>query len=87
MSAGIYTTASPLQRNGLFPSRHSSSVTQLRHYPLCPLLVPEPAGSGFECQPGPVPMSWVSAPPVRRGFVPRCSFLLFQPRWQQHPRW
>ena len=29
MNAGIYTTASPLQRNGLFPSRHSSSIIQL----------------------------------------------------------
>lgn len=30
MNSGFYTTASPLQRDGLFPSKHSSSVIQLR---------------------------------------------------------
>lgn len=30
MKADIYTSASPLQRNRLFPPRHSSSVIQRR---------------------------------------------------------
>lgn len=29
LNAGIYATASPLQKNGLFPPEHSDSVIQL----------------------------------------------------------